>query len=98
MSQKCRITFGCSPSYSPSEERCSAGLNEVMVSSPSHLLHSGVQRTDKNRAPYRKCVMRREERNHKGKAGGEFKTLTTFLVRGVHTSSQTVPLGGQFAS
>lgn len=90
--QKCRITFGCSPSYSPSEERCNAGLNKVMVSSPSHLLHSGVERTDENRAPYRKYVMRREEGNYKRKARGELKMLTTFLVRGVDTSSQTVPL------
>ena len=91
MPQKCRITFGCSPRNSLSQERYSAGLNEVMLSSPSHLLHSGVQQTDKNRALYQKCVMgkRMEEWNNKGEAGGEFRTLGTSLMKGVHSSLQS---------
>lgn len=57
---------------------------------PSHLLHSGVQRTDKNRALYQKCVMgkRREEWNHKGEAEAEFQTLSTSLLERCHSSSQ----------
>lgn len=62
-----------------------------MLSSPSDLLHFGVQGTDKNRALYQKCVMgkRREEWNSKGEAGGEFRTLPTSLMKGLHSSSQS---------
>lgn len=60
-----------------------------MLSSPSHLLHSGVRRTDKNRALYPKCVMgkRRAAWNNKREARGEFRTLTTSLLKGLHSNS-----------